>query len=267
MTRSGSAADRLLRRRPDRARGAAGRLHGAGLRGRAGLPDPDPRARSSGSSIACSVRAPRSSRTGSPTRGPRSSSASCSGSPSTCCCALQGSLPFNPEGFGAAPWDVTFNTTTSFVTNTNWQFYGGETTMTYLSQMAGLAVQNFVSAAVGIAVLVAVIRGHRARGAQLARELLASTSPGRCSTSCCRSRCRRPVPRLPGRDPDAERLPSDSRTLTGGESDPGARARRPRRSRSSSSAPTAAGSSTSTPPSRSRTRPRSRTSSRWSSSS
>ena len=77
---------------------------------------------------------------------------------------IQGSLPLNPEGFGAAPWDVTFNTTTSFVTNTNWQFYGGETTMSYLSQMAGLAVQNFVSAAIGMAVLIAVIRGLRSRG-------------------------------------------------------------------------------------------------------
>ena len=77
---------------------------------------------------------------------------------------IQGSLPLNPEGFGAAPWDVTFNTTTSFVTNTNWQFYGGETTMSYLSQMAGLAVQNFVSAAIGMAVLIAVIRGFRSRG-------------------------------------------------------------------------------------------------------
>ncbi len=77
---------------------------------------------------------------------------------------LQGSLPANPEGFGAAPWDVTFNTATSFVTNTNWQFYGGETTMSYLSQMAGLAVQNFVSAGVGMAVLVAVVRGIRGRG-------------------------------------------------------------------------------------------------------
>ncbi len=75
----------------------------------------------------------------------------------------QGVLPFNPEGFDAAPWDVTFNTTTSFVTNTNWQFYGGETTMSYFSQMAGLAVQNFLSAAVGMSVLVAVIRGIRAR--------------------------------------------------------------------------------------------------------
>ena len=77
---------------------------------------------------------------------------------------VQGPLPFNPEGFLAAPWDVTFNTTTSFVTNTNWQFYGGETTMSYLSQMAGLAVQNFLSAAVGMAVLIAVIRGIRSRG-------------------------------------------------------------------------------------------------------
>ena len=71
--------------------------------------------------------------------------------------------PWNPEGFHSGTWDVTFNTTSSFVTNTNWQFYGGETTMTYFSQMAGLAVQNFVSAAVGICVAVAVIRGIVAR--------------------------------------------------------------------------------------------------------
>jgi potassium-transporting ATPase potassium-binding subunit len=75
----------------------------------------------------------------------------------------QGIQPFNPQGFHSAPWDVNFNTTSSFVTNTNWQYYGGETTMTYFSQMAGLAVQNFVSAAVGIAVVVALIRGLVAR--------------------------------------------------------------------------------------------------------
>ena len=80
----------------------------------------------------------------------------------------QGVHPFNPRGFDSAPWDVAFNTTSSFVTNTNWQFYGGETTMTYFSQMAGLAVQNFLSAAVGIAVAVAVIRALAARsGASL----------------------------------------------------------------------------------------------------
>ena len=60
---------------------------------------------------------------------------------------------------------MTFNTAASFVSNTNWQFYGGETTLSYFSQMAGLAVQNFVSAAVGMAVLAAVIRGFASRGA------------------------------------------------------------------------------------------------------
>jgi K+-transporting ATPase ATPase A chain len=65
----------------------------------------------------------------------------------------------NPQGFHSAPWNVTFNTTSSFVTNTNWQFYGGETTMSYFSQMAGLTVQNFLSAGTGIVVAVALIRG------------------------------------------------------------------------------------------------------------
>ena len=77
----------------------------------------------------------------------------------------QGIHFFNLTGFDAAPWDVTFNTTSSFISNTNWQFYGGETTMSYLSQMAGLTVQNFVSAAVGMAVMAAVIRGFARRSA------------------------------------------------------------------------------------------------------
>jgi K+-transporting ATPase ATPase A chain len=75
----------------------------------------------------------------------------------------QGIQPLNPQGFHSGPWDLSFNTTSSFLTNTNWQFYGGETTLTYFVQMAGLAVQNFVSAAVGIAVVVALIRGIVAR--------------------------------------------------------------------------------------------------------
>ena len=62
------------------------------------------------------------------------------------------------------PWTVALNTTASFVTNTNWQYYGGEATMSYLSQMAGLAVQQFVSAGVGLAVLAAVMRGIARRG-------------------------------------------------------------------------------------------------------
>jgi K+-transporting ATPase ATPase A chain len=65
----------------------------------------------------------------------------------------------NPMGFHSGTWDLSFNTVSSFVTNTNWQYYSGETTMSYFSQMAGLTVQNFISAAVGIVVAVALIRG------------------------------------------------------------------------------------------------------------
>jgi potassium-transporting ATPase potassium-binding subunit len=65
----------------------------------------------------------------------------------------------NPEHFHSAPWNVTFNTTSSFLTNTNWQYYGGETTLSFFSQMAGLTVQNWLSAGVGIVVAVALIRG------------------------------------------------------------------------------------------------------------
>jgi K+-transporting ATPase ATPase A chain len=74
---------------------------------------------------------------------------------------LQGLLPLNPQGFGAAQVspDQSFNTAVSFMTNTNWQWYSGESTMSYLVQMAALAVQNFVSAAAGIAVAIALTRG------------------------------------------------------------------------------------------------------------
>jgi len=71
----------------------------------------------------------------------------------------QGALPLNPQGFGAPTWDSALNTAVSFVTNTNWQAYSGESTMSYLTQMLGLTVQNFLSAATGIAVAVALIRG------------------------------------------------------------------------------------------------------------
>jgi K+-transporting ATPase ATPase A chain len=72
---------------------------------------------------------------------------------------LQGFLPLNPAGQGAVAPGLAYNTSISFVSNTNWQNYGGETTLGYLSQMAGLTVQNFVSAAAGIAIAVAVVRG------------------------------------------------------------------------------------------------------------
>ncbi len=94
----------------------------------------------------------------------------------------------NPQHFHSAPWNVTFNTTSSFFTNTNWQYYGGETTMSYFSQMAGLTVQNFLSAA----------HRHRGRGRAHPRHhrrapARASGTSGRISsarrsTSCCRSR-------------------------------------------------------------------------------
>ncbi len=72
---------------------------------------------------------------------------------------FQAMLPFNPDGQGAVDPALAFNTSASFVTNTNWQNYGGESTMSYLTQMVGLAVQNFFSAAVGIVIAVALIRG------------------------------------------------------------------------------------------------------------
>lgn len=72
---------------------------------------------------------------------------------------FQGSLPLNPTDMSGVPSALAFNTAASFVTNTNWQSYGGESTMSHLTQMTGLAVQNFVSAAVGIAVAIALVRG------------------------------------------------------------------------------------------------------------
>ncbi len=72
---------------------------------------------------------------------------------------VQNLLPLNPSGFGPVAPDLALNTAVSFVSNTNWQAYGGETTMSYLTQMIGMTVQNFVSAAAGMAVLIAFIRG------------------------------------------------------------------------------------------------------------
>src|SRR5689334_19489148 len=80
---------------------------------------------------------------------------------------LQGYLPFNPQKLGAVtPAHLAFNTAASFTTNTNWQAYSGETTMSYFTQMAGLAYHNFVSAAVGIALAIAFIRGIARRQMQ-----------------------------------------------------------------------------------------------------
>ena len=76
---------------------------------------------------------------------------------------LQVWLPLNPAGMGAVSPDSAFNTAISFVSNTNWQGYAGESTMSYLTQMLALSVQNFLSAATGIAVVFALFRGFAAR--------------------------------------------------------------------------------------------------------
>ncbi|KFK95145.1 MULTISPECIES: potassium-transporting ATPase subunit KdpA [unclassified Serratia (in: enterobacteria)] len=75
----------------------------------------------------------------------------------------QGSLPLNPQGFAGLSWDLALNTAVSFITNTNWQAYSGENTLSYFSQMVGLTVQNFLSAATGIAVAFALIRAFARR--------------------------------------------------------------------------------------------------------
>ena len=111
---------------------------------------------------------PRSASTRAPSsRGPptcaacsRSRSSACSSS--TCCSVLQAVLPYS-LGLPPVPEGLSFNTAVSFVTNTNWQSYSPELTMGYTVQLAGLAVQNFVSAAVGIAVAVALVRGFARR--------------------------------------------------------------------------------------------------------
>lgn len=79
---------------------------------------------------------------------------------------FQGWLPLNPQGFSGVEPGLAFNTAASFATNTNWQAYGGENTLSYLTQMMGLTVQNFVSAATGNAVLLALIRGIHRKSAQ-----------------------------------------------------------------------------------------------------
>ena len=165
------------------------------------------------------------------------------GARSTRSCACRAHLFLNPDHLPGVPSHIALNTTASFVTNTNWQYYGGEYTMSYLTQMAGLAVQNFVSAAVGMAVLAAVIRGLSRRSASELGNFWA-TSTARSSTSCCRWRS------ILARDPDLAGRAADVRRARDGD-DARGRARRrsraarsPRRSRSSSSARTAAASTT-----------------------
>ena len=90
---------------------------------------------------------------------------------------IQGSLPLNPQHFGAVGPALSFNTASSFVTNTNWQNYGGETTMSYFSQIGALTVQQFVSPAVGIAVAIAMVRGFSTPQLPDDRQLLGGRHP------------------------------------------------------------------------------------------
>ena len=176
---------------------------------------------------------------------------------------LQGHLFLNPDHLkGVAP-HIALNTTASFITNTNWQYYGGEYTMSYLTQMAGLAVQNFVSAGVGIAVLAAVVRGIARRSSNelgnfwvdLYRTIVYILLPLSIVLA---------VILIWQGVPQTFHGHATATTLQGAHAGDRARPGRARRSRSSSSGRTAAATTTRTRPSRSRTRPGSRTSSRCS---
>ena len=164
---------------------------------------------------------------------------------------LQNLLPLNPQGFDAVPPDLAFNTAISFITNTNWQSYGGETTMSHLTQMPGLTVHNFLSAAAGIAMAAALVRAF-ARQPRRPRQFLGRSDPHHLYVLLPLSivvalalrraaACRR---RLPARSTRRRWKAPSSRSRS---------VRSPARRRSSNSAPTAAASSTPTRPIRSRT--------------
>ena len=119
---------------------------------------------------------------------------------------VQGGLPVNPTDVGAVPEPLAFNTAVSFVTNTNWQNYAGEITMSHLTQMAALAVQNFVSAAAGMAVAVALVRGLvRRRSATIGNFWVDLTRVGH-PRPAARLGHRGAGPRQPGRHPELRRV-------------------------------------------------------------
>ena len=119
---------------------------------------------------------------------------------------LQAVLPFNPQGQPAVEESLAFNTAMSFITNTNWQSYVPETTMSYLVQMAGLTVHNFVSAATGIALAIALIRGFARRSAQSDRQFLGRSDPLHALRPAADLDRRRAVLRLAGHAAEPRRL-------------------------------------------------------------
>ena len=151
--------------------------------------------------------------------------------------------------------DLAFNTSISFITNTNWQSYTPETTMSYLAQMAGLTVHNFVSAATGIALALALIRGFARRSAQDGRQFLGRSDPLHALRAAADLDRRGAVLRLAGHAAEPRRLHrrDDARRR---QADHRARPGRLAGSHQDARAPMAAASSTPTPPIRSRTRTR-----------
>ena len=119
---------------------------------------------------------------------------------------LQAFLPLNPADQSAVTPDLSFNTAVSFATNTNWQNYGGESTLSYLTQMVGLTTQNFVSAATGIALAVAHDPRLRARVGKDRRQFLGRSHPLHALHPAADLDCRRAVPGLAGRAAEPRRL-------------------------------------------------------------
>ena len=119
---------------------------------------------------------------------------------------LQGVLPFNPAEQSAVAPDLSFNTAVSFITNTNWQNYGGESTMSYLVQMLGLTLQNFLSAATGIVLAVALIRGFARVVDAHHRQFLGRSHPLHALRAAADLRRLRAVPGLAGHAADARPL-------------------------------------------------------------
>ena len=140
---------------------------------------------------------------------------------------LQGLLPLNPRGFDGVAPDLAFNTAISFITNTNWQNYAGETTMSHLTQMVGLTVHNFVSAATGLAMAFALVRGFARSSAttvgnfwaDMTRITLYILLPIALGRRDCADRARRAADaRRIGRCDDAGRRETDHRDGPDGES-------------------------------------------------
>ena len=159
----------------------------------------------------CGVDEKQTSSIGSPTPSPCCSSALAGFVDALRAAAAARRAAVQPGRPGRGRADLAFNTSVSFVTNTNWQSYVPETTMSYLVQMAGLTVHNFVSAATGIALAVALVRGFARRSAQYGRQFLGRSDPLHALHPAADLDRRRPVLRLAGHAAEPQRLYRASR--------------------------------------------------------